>query len=404
MTLRRKSKHSLERIKPPFCGEPFLEDLITAIDRIYTMGGRREFRIERDRALIASLFLTGARPTEVVKLRKSSFDFDNKEARKNNAFLVKEFELMKHGTKGQRAHVTRKFPIWKDDPLVDYLTEWYDKVDDYLFPSPSKKGKPHLSYAHVNSLAKKVGDYLPTKKYIIPLWFRRQREFYLAEKRGFSISNIKAYMKLKQIQENPTKRKEWQNLLVIAKDFQQAKLPIKKSAKTLIIPITKLEEAVKIMKLLTTTNFLFKAKKRASLFREDNLKLITELFTPCKNEPQFITKIARLTNLFDVPLRPLRKLVKNPEEKGSIKLVEQWLRDQRRYDPNMVKTWENIVTLRNAEPIHANISSDKASWILDALTFFDSSYPIDNYSTLWDKILDKFIISLESWQKILQGL
>jgi DNA-binding transcriptional MerR regulator len=226
MTPRRKSKHRMERIKPPYCGDAFLGDLITAIDRIYVKGRRKEFRIERDRALIAALFLTGGRLCEVVQLRKSSFDFDNKEARKYNAFLVKEFKLMKHGTWEHRAHVTRMFPIWRDDPLVDYLLKWYHKVDDYLFPSP-KKGNPHLSYFHARGLAKKVGEHLPMREYTFPLWFRRQREFYLAEKRGFSISNIKAYMKLKTIQETPTKRNEWQNLLVIAKDFQQKMLPKK---------------------------------------------------------------------------------------------------------------------------------------------------------------------------------
>ncbi len=227
MTPSRKSKHNIKRIKPPFCGEPFLNDLISAVEKIYTVGWKKDYRIERDKALISALFLTGARPSEVVRLRRNSFDFDNEEAKRNNAFLVKEFALMKHGTEEQRAHVTRKFPIWRDDPLVDILIEWHDEVDDYLFPSPFKKGKPHLSYFHANALAKKVGEHLPTPHYIFPVWFRRQREFHLAETRGFTMSNIMAYMGLNRIQETPTKRKDWQNLLVIARDFQQKMLPKK---------------------------------------------------------------------------------------------------------------------------------------------------------------------------------
>ena len=100
----------------PFCGEPLLEDLVSAVEKIHKKVGNYEYRIERDKALIAALFLTGARPSEIVRLRQASFDFDDKEAKRNNAFLVKEFSLMKHGTEEQRAHVTRKFPIWKDDP------------------------------------------------------------------------------------------------------------------------------------------------------------------------------------------------------------------------------------------------------------------------------------------------
>jgi len=223
MTPSRKSKHNIKNIKPPFCGKQFLNDLISAVEKIHKKVGNYQYRIERDKALIAALFLTGGRPSEVPKLRKSSFDFKNKEARENNAFLVKEFILMKHGTKG-RTYVTREFPIWKDDPLVDILIDWWEKAEDYLFPSP-KKGNPHLSYAHVNSIATKVGDHLHTDTYTFPVWFRRQREFYLAEKKGFAISNIKAYMKLKTIQDTPTKREEWQNLLLIAKDFQQKMVP-----------------------------------------------------------------------------------------------------------------------------------------------------------------------------------
>lgn len=90
------------------------------------------------------------------------------------------------------------------------------------------------------------------------------------------------------------------------------------------IPKRKFEQSAKIMKLLYATNFLFKAKKKAILFKEDNLKLISELFTPCQNEPQFNTKIACLSNLFEVPLKPLRKLVDEPENMKAIKLLEQF--------------------------------------------------------------------------------
>ena len=82
--------------------------------------------------------------------------------------------------------------------------------------------------------------------------------------------------------------------------------------------------------------------------------------------------------------------------------MKTWLENQGKYDQNMVETWENIVTLRNT--IHANISSEKASWVLKALKFFKTSYPVSDYSKLWDNILEKFITSLEYWQKILQSM
>ena len=163
-----------------------------------------------------------------------SFDFNNEDAKRNNAFLVKEFALMKHGSEDDREYVTRMFPIWRDDPLVGCLIEWRNKVDDFLFPSPYEK-KLHLSYDHVSRLSKAVGRHLSKKIYIFPRWFRRQREFHLAEKRGFSISNIQAYLKSSKIHEFPTTRNEWQNLLAIATDFQKATFPNKKFPETLII-------------------------------------------------------------------------------------------------------------------------------------------------------------------------
>lgn len=402
MTARRKSR--MGKIPPKYCGDVFLENLINASDKIKRRGWDEEYRKKYDRALIASLFLTGGRATEVLKLRTSSFDFQNKETTEKGAFLVKEFVLMKRGTKGRRLHITHTFPIWYDDPLVDYLLEWVNKMDGLLFPSRIKRDSP-LSYHSLRDYVIKAGRRLDRQLFITPEYFRRQRELHLAEKRGFTKSNIKAYLNLKQqIHPIPAIRQEWQNLLVIAQDFKENILPHKKSKKTVNVSLERFNETVKIMNLINSTNFLFKAKEGATLFRENNLKLISELFTPCRNEPQFITKIACLSNLFEVPLHPLKELINEPFTKGSIKIVEKWLNNQNRSDSNMIKTWKSIVILRNAEPIHGVTSKEKAALILDALSFFDSTYPIEDYSMLWDKIIDKFIVSLESWQNILQDL
>lgn len=402
MTASRKSR--MGKIPPKYCGDIFLENLITASDKIKRIGWDDEYRKKYDRALIASLFLTGGRATEVLKLRTSSFDFNDKEASKKGAFLVKEFALMKRGTKERRLHVTHTFPIWYDDPLVDYLLEWVDEMDGYLFPSRIKKDFP-VSYYSLIDYVIKVGKCWDSGLHITPEYFRRQRELYLAEKKGFTKSNIKAYLNLKQqIHPIPTTRQEWQNLLVIAQDFKENTLSNKKSKKTVNVSLERFNETVKILNLLNSTNFLFKAKKGATLFRENNLRVISELFTPCRNEPQFITKIACLSNLFEVPLHPLKELITEPTNKGSIRIVENWLKNQNRSDLNMIKTWKSIVALRNAEPIHGVTSKEKANSILDALKFFDSAYPIEDYSVLWDNIIDKFVSSLDSWQKILQDL
>jgi len=163
------------------------------------------------------------------------------------------------------------------------------------------------------------------------------------------------------------------------------------------------ERAMKIVKLILQTNILFEGKVGPKLFLENNLRIVTDFLTSCETESEFITKIARLGALFDVNLKPLKQLVKEPEQKRSIVLVEQWLQENGiKYDPDMIKTWINIRKLRNMEPIHPRINAKELMRILD---FFgmEKSLPFDP-SAFWDSILDKFQESLEKWQEILNRL
>ena len=389
------TKRNIEKIVKSYCGDHYLEKLIKKVDEI-PRSANQDFRRKRDKAFLSALFITGGIMKEVLTLKKENFDRNNERARKFNAYLVKDMEVLKKRTKGTSIPTTRTFPIWRDDPLIKYLIDWLDEIDNYLFPAKPWTDVP-MSYHNGYDIIEAVKNQLKREEPIVSSWFREQRKYYLMKKKGFSVYDIQGYFSMTTTPDKSQATKHWQNLLTTAQNFEQ-------DAETLRISKGRFEQAGNVMKLLYANNFLFKAKKEAILFREDNLKLISELFTPCKNEPQFITKIACLYNLFDVPLKPLKKLVDEPENMAAIKLVKTWLKNQDKYDQNMIETWENIVTLRNAEPIHANISSKKASWVLNALKFFKTQYPVSDYSKLWENILQKFITSLESWQKILQNL
>lgn len=398
------TKLNIEKIVKSYWGDHYLEKLIKKVEQL-PRSYNIEFRIKRNQAFLAALFITGGIMEEVLTLKKNNFDLENKEANKYNAFLVKDMEVLKKRTRGTSIPTTRTFPIWQDDPLIEYLIDWIndDEINHYLFPAKPGNKVP-MSYWSGYRIVKDVKNQLKRDEPIVSSWFREQRKYYLIKKKGFSVFDLQAYFAMTTTPEKPHAPKHWKNLLTTAYSFEQEKKSKKKGAKTFRISSARVEGAAKVMKLLYSTNFLFKAKKGAILFREDNLKLISELFTPCQNEPQFITKIACLANLFEVPVKPLKKLVNNPENKRSIKLVEQWLVNQSRYEPAMIKTWENIITLRNVEPIHSIRSGEKAGWVLNALNFFDTQFPVNNYSKLWDNILERFIKSLESWQKILQEL
>lgn len=160
--------------------------------------------------------------------------------------------------------------------------------------------------------------------------------------------------------------------------------------------------AQEISKLVRQCNSLGQGKLHAQYFKE-NMRIVIEMLNPCKNEEaQFITKIASLSALFTVELDPLRELVHDPEDRRSIRLVEKWLQDSEiKYDPTMIDTWKNINSLRNMEPIHET-DPVELKRILDFFGIL-MVYPLD-YSGLWDKILEKFQLSLKQWRQILNAL
>ena len=121
---------SRQRNVGEYCGRSYLYNLVKLCDE--TSSNRTRVR---DKALIATLFLTGGFIEEVLRLRKDNFDFNDSEAQARGAFVVKKMRLFRHWRGKQ---VFRTFPIFNDDPLVEFLREWLPEVDDYLFPNPSK--------------------------------------------------------------------------------------------------------------------------------------------------------------------------------------------------------------------------------------------------------------------------
>jgi len=63
----------------------------------------------------------------------------------------------------------------------------------------------------------------------------------------------------------------------------------------------------------------------------------------------------------------------------------------------MIKTWQNIVNLRNAIPLHPRDQP------IQALEFFGASFPVD-YEQLWSNVLDRFLESLKKFVELLAGL
>lgn len=191
-----------------YCGDPFLESLIRECDKT-PYKHRPDYLRKRDKALVATLFLTGGMIDEVLMLKKENFDFENETAKKMNAFLVRNMRVtMYRHERGQPRFVTRTFPIFHDEPLVQYLLEWLPEVDDYLFPGHPKGNhlKKVLPWIRISNLGKRLN--FP----INPKWFREQRMYHLAQ-RGFDSFDIQKYLKRKYLPKIHALRDNWQTLL-----------------------------------------------------------------------------------------------------------------------------------------------------------------------------------------------
>jgi len=205
--------HKYERVSvetdiKEFCGWDFLLGIIRECENTpYSFD--REYFVKRDKGLITALFLTGGRVIEVLELRKRNFELDDPEW-----IIVRGMRVAKRYKKigeymdkeGNTRWITEtkfeprgRFPIPRKEPLVPYLLDHLNQVDDYLFPSPkTTKKRPHMTttraYQIVNNVGKRLGVHLYDH------WFRAQRACQLAEEYEFELHDLLDFFGWKHIE------------------------------------------------------------------------------------------------------------------------------------------------------------------------------------------------------------
>jgi len=170
-------KHAATKEVIEFCGWNFLLELVESTKSEFHQG------------LVATLFETGGRISEVLSLTKRNFDFNAHP----ELIIVRKMPILKRFQKvGERKDgkwITvkvkefRTFPILKREPLVPYMTKWV-KLCPYnkLFPITRV-----TAYLIVKRLGKKLGVE------IYPHWFRAQRACQLAEEYGFDVYSLREF-------------------------------------------------------------------------------------------------------------------------------------------------------------------------------------------------------------------
>lgn len=136
-----------------FCGMQIFYDMIEAAENKDRYSPYEyPYCSERDKALLSCLFETGGRELEVAMLRKEMFDVDEEFVIVRDMPLVKRYKRTKLTDKatGEVIVVTksikdfRTLTFKRDEPLAEFVVQWIDQVEDYLFPSRRNGKFPHL--------------------------------------------------------------------------------------------------------------------------------------------------------------------------------------------------------------------------------------------------------------------
>lgn len=187
--------------------EPFLgwDKMVSLCNRLFG---------DKNKVLLATIFLTGGRITEVLNLRKSNFYISSDSITVKNMSLLKNYDKKGSWTEWKKKEdlptnelrrlykfddekdmwfrnrfytegvdtVRKKYAFPIDEALTHYLLDWLDirKDEDYLFYGRNNV-KP-LSYSQAYKIINNIGYY--------PHFFRSQRACCLVNYYKFDISQL----------------------------------------------------------------------------------------------------------------------------------------------------------------------------------------------------------------------
>jgi len=220
-------KMSVKEFIFEFCGWTAIQELIN-----------HPFNyLQRNKAFLSALFLTGGRVTEVLSLKKEYFKA-GVDSQGRPTIIVTGMMLEKHyrkisdrykGEDGkwhyetQKVLATRKpFVIKLAEPLAEILWNWIkDCQDEYLFKSPHRHSKVgHLTrkwaYKYIIALDKAIpkqlkellglmkpfvieGEKIADSLHLWCHWFRSQRASQLVENYDFKIEDLMSYFSWRDI-------------------------------------------------------------------------------------------------------------------------------------------------------------------------------------------------------------
>jgi hypothetical protein len=146
-----------------------------------------------------------------------------------------------------------------------------------------------------------------------------------------------------------------------------------------------------IIELRDNINALVYSKHTENLLNLVQERNILNLFRKIDNREQFAYAISTLGNLVtDMNTKLLRKITYNyDEETKSLRLLELFIESIDIEQNQLIKVLKTINRIRQGFPVH----SDKTG-IIQNLKKFGIDYPIIDYDTTWQILLEKYNIAL----------
>lgn len=219
---------------PEFIGWNKLLSIIDACNQIDYDMYYRDYCIERDKGLIATLFETGGRIGEVLPLTKENFDFNHPQyCIVSGMLLEKRFEkigsyyetvkekpigahaklyepmLLEDGSqiwkrkrwdttieseRVKRKRIRKPFPIFKNEPLYPIMEAWVKRNhSELLFPSPKtrKNGTRTMTITNAWIIINRLQKLTEIEMW--PHWFRSQRASQLYLEYGLTWEDLKTW-------------------------------------------------------------------------------------------------------------------------------------------------------------------------------------------------------------------
>lgn len=180
-------KHKVKEDVREFCGYDFLLKLI------------ENERNPMFQCLIATLFETGGRISEVLELRKGDFIDRDENYIEVRIPVYKRYrkigrvpdETKKSGFRWITEKVTddfRTIPIMKDSPLLPYIQNYLGtlKNNEKLFPF-----RRETAFRRLRELGRRIDENLE----LYPHWFRAQKASQLASEYEFNVYDLKEFFK-----------------------------------------------------------------------------------------------------------------------------------------------------------------------------------------------------------------